>query len=251
MPPGLNKHHTWSARGERSALGTADPYITRAMLGLVLSLVLILGLLHLPVYQPVLRTGWLAMPAPPPEYLTLEQLGLEQLAHAQDVPVVVVEDGEGDGDGGDEAGADEALAADLQPETRAERAPARIEATRAQLEFAEVMPKVVGGLGAYYINIDYPEAARRSGIEGRLMLNFLVDAEGWASEIEVTQPLHPLLDSAAVRALRDTRFVPGTQEGKAVAVRMTLPVRFRLVERPELPDNRIRSSAENDSRPTR
>ncbi len=61
------------------------------------------------------------------------------------------------------------------------------------------------------------------------MLRFVVGTDGRARDIVVMQPLHPLCDSAAVRALRQTTFVPGRQDGKRVAVRMQLPVRFRLV----------------------
>ncbi len=98
------------------------------------------------------------------------------------------------------------------------------------LEFADVMPDIAGGIGAYYIHIDYPEEARRKGIQGRLVLHFVVEPDGSTSDIEILQPLHPLCDSAAVRALRRTSFVPGQQAGRPVRVRMRLPVRFELLD---------------------
>lgn len=98
------------------------------------------------------------------------------------------------------------------------------------LEFADVMPDIAGGIGAYYIRIDYPEEARRKGIQGRLVLLFVVEPDGSTSNVEVLQPLHPLCDSAAVRALRRTSFVPGQQAGRPVRVRMRLPVRFELLD---------------------
>ena len=90
-------------------------------------------------------------------------------------------------------------------------------------------PAIRGGLGAYYIHIEYPPEAVAREIEGRLVLRFVVGADGKARDIFVRESLHPLCDSAAVKALRQTTFVPGRQNGKKVSVRMHLPVRFRLV----------------------
>ncbi len=97
-------------------------------------------------------------------------------------------------------------------------------------DFVQSPPTIRGGLGAYYINIEYPEEAVKRGIEGRLVLKFVVGTDGLARDILVTQSLHPLCDSAAVRALRETRFVAGEQNGQKVSVRMRLPVRFKLVD---------------------
>ncbi len=97
------------------------------------------------------------------------------------------------------------------------------------LDHADVMPKIHGGLGAYYILINYPEEAINQGIEGKLTLTFTVNEDGRTSDIQVTHPLHTLLDSAAVQALRRTRFIPGQHLGKSARIRMRLPVRFELV----------------------
>ena len=97
------------------------------------------------------------------------------------------------------------------------------------LNFVEHMPAISGGIGAYYIQIDYPEEAIMQGIEGLLVLTFTVNTDGSTSDVRVTQPLHPLCDSAAVRALRRTAFIPGQQDGRLVRVRMRLPVRFQLI----------------------
>lgn len=98
------------------------------------------------------------------------------------------------------------------------------------LEHAELMPAIPGGIGAYYVHIEYPEEAIQQGIEGLLQLTFTVNTDGSTSNIEVTRPLHPLCDSAAVQALRRTAFIPGQHDGRSVRVRMRLPVRFELIE---------------------
>lgn len=91
-------------------------------------------------------------------------------------------------------------------------------------------PHIKGGLGALYLNIDYPRAAREQGVEGRLLVTFTVHPSGTATDIDVIRPLHPLCDSAAVQALRTVRFAPGQKNGTPVPVRMTLPIRFRLLQ---------------------
>ena len=100
------------------------------------------------------------------------------------------------------------------------------------LDIAEHMPNIEGGIGAYYINIAYPEEAKILGIQGRLVLHFVVETDGTTSRIRVHKPLHPLCDSAAVQALRRTIFIPGKQNGSPVRVRMSLPVSFQLIDLP-------------------
>lgn len=98
------------------------------------------------------------------------------------------------------------------------------------LDYAEIMPQIQGGLGAYYILINYPEEAIYRGIEGKVTLTFTVNPDGTVSDILISQPLHALLDSAAVQALRRTRFIPGQHLGKSARIRMRLPVRFELID---------------------
>lgn len=107
--------------------------------------------------------------------------------------------------------------------------------SREVLNFAEQQPEIVGGISSYYLNIDYPEAAREAGIQGRLLLTFVVEPTGRASNIRIEQSLHPLCDSAAIAALERSRFIAGRQDGKKVPVRMRLPVRFRLIDMTEEP----------------
>ncbi len=98
------------------------------------------------------------------------------------------------------------------------------------LDFVEEMPQVRGGLAAYYIHIEYPAEAKLRGIQGRLILGFVVEPDGTTSNVHIMDGLHPLCDSAAVRALRRTTFIPGQHQGKAKRVRMRLPVRFVLID---------------------
>jgi protein TonB len=89
-------------------------------------------------------------------------------------------------------------------------------------------PEMIGGQQALYSEIDYPDFARKAGIEGQVILQFVVDERGNVSNVQVLRGVHKLLDEEAIRAIGEMRFRPGKQRGKAVKVRMTQPVRFRL-----------------------
>ncbi len=190
------------------------------MFSLAVSLVLAVTLLRLPTVSERTRIGWGSEDVPQFTQMSesrssvatrfggrVESFGVPERTVATEVA--------DDPDGGVE---------------RDSERPAHAMAVRQTVyEHVESPPAIRGGLGAYYINIEYPPEAVRQGIEGRLMLRFVVDTEGRPNEITVWESLHPLCDSAAVRALRETTFVPGRQNGKEVPVRMHLPVRFRLV----------------------
>lgn len=106
-------------------------------------------------------------------------------------------------------------------------------APAAPLEIFELSgrePELAAGLSSLYLQVDYPMEARRKHIEGQVILSFTVDEEGYVHDIDIMQSVHPLLDSAAVEAVRDTRFAPGEHNGEAVSVRMRLPIRFQLID---------------------
>lgn len=97
----------------------------------------------------------------------------------------------------------------------------------------ETPPVLIGGLDGLMERLEYPEMARRAGIEGRVFVQFIVDEEGRVSQAECRQltdqpPPNALLCEAAIDAVMASRFTPGTQGGHAVKVRYTLPVGFKL-----------------------
>ncbi len=69
---------------------------------------------------------------------------------------------------------------------------------------------------------------QRARIEGRVIVRFVVGADGRTSNVEVVRSVSPGLDRAAVQAVQRARFEPGKQNGQAVPVRQTLPVTFRI-----------------------
>lgn len=75
----------------------------------------------------------------------------------------------------------------------------------------------------------YPLSARAKGIEGKVELVFVVQSDGSVSDIEATDSFPgKIFVGAALRAVRQWRFKPGTKDGQPVATRVRLPLRFQL-----------------------
>ena len=96
------------------------------------------------------------------------------------------------------------------------------------LEFSEVQPELVGGIERLQSSIIYPSFERRAGVEGRVILRFVVGADGVPSNVRVVRAVSPGLDQEAIRLVQQSRWTPGRQNGQPVAVMFTLPVTFRI-----------------------
>ncbi|MBU3814923.1 MAG: TonB family protein [Candidatus Bacteroides intestinipullorum] len=78
-------------------------------------------------------------------------------------------------------------------------------------------------------NLKYPQIAKENGIQGRVILQFVVDETGQVTDPKVLHSIDPSLDTEAIRlVLSMPRWIPGMQDGKAVAVKYTFPVMFSL-----------------------
>jgi protein TonB len=78
----------------------------------------------------------------------------------------------------------------------------------------------------------YPHAARRRGLQGRVLLHVEVMAAGHCGRIEVQQSSgHDILDTAAITAVKDWNFIPATHLGFAVTSWLHIPIRFELTAR--------------------
>ena len=73
----------------------------------------------------------------------------------------------------------------------------------------------------------YPPIAQRAGIEGMVVVDFIVDEKGLPTAIKILKG-HPMLDEAAIEAVEQYRFSPGMQRDKPVKVKWRVPIRFRL-----------------------
>jgi protein TonB len=92
----------------------------------------------------------------------------------------------------------------------------------------ENQPELIGGMKALQQSVDYPDFAKKAGIEGRVIVQFVVDEQGNVTNPKVVRGVHKLLNEEAVKAVKDQKFKPGKQRGKPVKVQMSLPVTFRL-----------------------
>ncbi len=95
-------------------------------------------------------------------------------------------------------------------------------------QVVEDMPEPAGGMAAIYNAIRYPDAARRAGIEGRVIIQFIVDEEGQVRDPVVIRGIGGGCDEAAIDAIRAVEWTPGRQRGRAVRVQFQLPIMFRL-----------------------
>lgn len=101
-------------------------------------------------------------------------------------------------------------------------------------EVVEVMPEFpnggMPGLMKYLgKNVKYPIEAHANNIEGRVVVHFIVNKDGSISNVGLTRSVDPLLDKEAIRVISSMpKWKPGMQRGKAVRVKYTVPVMFRL-----------------------
>ena len=100
-------------------------------------------------------------------------------------------------------------------------------------DVVEEQPSFPGGQGALMQwlrdNIKYPVIAAENGIEGRVIVQFVVSKTGSISGVTVVRGVDPSLDKEAVRVVSSMpNWTPGKQNGTTVNVRYTLPVTFRL-----------------------
>ncbi len=95
-------------------------------------------------------------------------------------------------------------------------------------QVVEDMPEPVGGMQAIYENLTYPDAARRSGIEGRVIIQFIVDENGDVQNPQVVRGIGGGCDEAAIQAIESVEWTVGRQRGRPVRVQFQLPIMFRL-----------------------
>ncbi len=106
--------------------------------------------------------------------------------------------------------------------------PSRLRIDESEIfDVMEEMPQLIGGLEALQAQLSYPSEALEAGIEGRVVVQMIIDKEGVPLQLDCVRGPEPLCD-AAMRAVRASSFVPGRQRGKAVYARYNLPVAFKL-----------------------
>lgn len=97
----------------------------------------------------------------------------------------------------------------------------------------EQMPMYPGGdaalMGYLRDNIHYPTIAAENGVQGRVVVGFVVERDGSITDVKILRGVDPSLDREAMRVVKSMpRWNPGKQNGSAVRVKYQVPVSFRL-----------------------
>lgn len=90
------------------------------------------------------------------------------------------------------------------------------------------MASVVGSVASIAQKVVYPDLAKRAGIEGKVIVQAVIDESGSVVSTEVLESVGSGCDEAAVKAITQTKFKPGIKDGKAVKSEVTIPVKFKL-----------------------
>jgi protein TonB len=78
-------------------------------------------------------------------------------------------------------------------------------------------------------NVVYPKKARQKGIEGKVYVRFIIEKDGYVSNVEVVRSVDPELDAEAARVIKMLpRMAPAKVNGKPVRITYTIPINFRL-----------------------
>lgn len=107
------------------------------------------------------------------------------------------------------------------------------EVSNKVFDVVEEMPSFPGGQGALMSflnsNIKYPVVAQENGVQGRVIVGFVVERDGSITDVKVMRSVDPSLDREAQRVIKAMpKWKPGKQNGSAVRVKYTVPVVFRL-----------------------
>lgn len=127
--------------------------------------------------------------------------------------------------------AKEEVVAPVSPE--AKEAPADSTAKEEVFMVAEQMPEFPGGmkelLKFLQENVKYPENAMKNNVQGRVIVQFVIEKDGTPTEFKVAHSVDPDLDAEALRVLQTMpKWKPGMQRGEVVRVKFTVPVSFKL-----------------------
>jgi TonB family protein len=106
--------------------------------------------------------------------------------------------------------------------------------TKGKMVIVEELPEFSGGGEAAMIkwisdNLKYPGEAVKGNITGKVFVDFMVSSTGKVKNVQVSKPVHPVLDAEAIRVISNMPdWKPGSQAGKPVDVQIMVPVQFKL-----------------------
>ena len=110
---------------------------------------------------------------------------------------------------------------------------AQTEPDDKPFDVVEQMPSFPGGMEALmkFIseNVKYPKEAEEKGLQGRVVVRYIIEKDGSISEVEIAKSVNEYLDAEAIRVVNAMpKWIPGKQKGENVRVKFTIPITFRL-----------------------
>ena len=95
------------------------------------------------------------------------------------------------------------------------------------------IPEPIGGFDNYYRwigkTMTYPESARKSGIEGKVYVRFVIDKNGNLTDAQIEKGMDQACDQESLRVIKlSPKWTPGIKDGSKVNVEMVLPITFKL-----------------------
>ncbi len=159
--------------------------------------------------EEVIQTQQEETPPPPPEPQVPQEVPNDEIIEDQDIN----------------------LDADMNMNEPLDMPPPPEEEEEEEEDFfvaVEQMPELIGGLAELQKKINYPERAKRAGIEGRVIIQFIVTEDGNVEDPQVVRGIGGGADEEALRVVRQAKFKPGQQRGEPVRVQYSLPIIFRL-----------------------
>jgi protein TonB len=111
--------------------------------------------------------------------------------------------------------------------------PPSIEKVEEILDFTEVRAEFEGGMEGWYgylrNNLTFPRQAQKIGLDGTVLVRFVINTDGSVQDVEVVRGVHPLLNQEAIRVIQNSpKWIPGKHQGRQVRTRMTMPIKFKL-----------------------
>ena len=103
-----------------------------------------------------------------------------------------------------------------------------VEIEETEFVAVEEMPTIVGGLASIQKNVYYTEIAKRIGMEGKVIIEFVINKNGDVENAKIFKGIFEELDLIALNAVKQAKFTPGLQRGKPVRVKMWIPIVFKL-----------------------
>lgn len=111
--------------------------------------------------------------------------------------------------------------------------PPEVETAPEILDFTETQAQFKGGMEAWYdylrMNLTFPKQTQILGIQGTVLLRFVINTDGSIQDVEVVRSVEASIDQAAIEVIENSpQWNPAIHQGRPVRSRMTIPIKFKL-----------------------